>query len=130
MEMLNYREDFHVAATELSYDAWIDYEEKDPYRFMASRIVYDVYNGPARDRIKLAEQMAAEVGADGIVVFCHWGCKETCGMSALAKTQLEAAGYPTLILNGDGVDRKNTSDGQMSTRLGAFLEMLEGLRYG
>ena len=46
-------------------------------------------------------------------------------MSALAKTQLEAAGYPTLILNGDGVDRKNTSDGQMSTRLGAFLEMLE-----
>ncbi len=125
MEMLNYREDFHVAATELSYDAWIDYEEKDPYRFMASRIVYDTYNGPARDRIALAKQMADEVGADGIVVFCHWGCKETCGMSALAKKELEAAGYPTLILNGDGVDRKNTSDGQVSTRLGAFLEMLE-----
>lgn len=125
MEMLNYREDVHVAATELSYDAWVDYEERDPYRFMASRIVYDAYNGTANERIAFARQMAEDLDAAGVVVFCHWGCKETCGISALAKKQLEAAGYPTLILNGDGVDRQNTSDGQMSTRLGAFLEMLE-----
>lgn len=63
--------------------------------------------------------------ADGVVVFCHWGCKETCGASGQIKDALEKAGYPCLVLNGDGVDRHNTSDGQVSTRIGAFMEMLE-----
>ena len=48
--------------------------------------------------------------------------------SEKAQQQLEAAGFPTLILNGDGVDRSNTSDGQISTRLGAFMEMLGGMK--
>ena len=30
-----------------------------------------------------------------------------------------------LILDGDGCDRSNTGNGQMSTRIQAFLEMLE-----
>jgi len=30
-----------------------------------------------------------------------------------------------LVLDGDGCDRDNINDGQMKTRLKAFLEMLE-----
>ena len=30
-----------------------------------------------------------------------------------------------LILDGDGIDRRNSHDGQIKTRLEAFLEMLE-----
>lgn len=30
-----------------------------------------------------------------------------------------------LILDGDGIDRRNSHDGQIRTRLEAFLEMLE-----
>ena len=41
---------------------------------------------------------------------------------------LEKAGFPTLILNGDGADRSNTSDGQVLTRLDAFIEMLEDMK--
>ncbi len=63
---------------------------------------------------------------DGVICFCHWGCKQTMGLSARFKQALEEAGHPTLILNGDGCDRSNTSDGQVATRLNAFLEMLEG----
>ena len=92
-ELLNYRPDQHVAATELSYDVWQNYHTDDPY------------NGPISDRIRAAEEMAQKVSADGVVLFCHWGCKETCGASPYIKQQLEAAGFPTLILNGDGVDR-------------------------
>lgn len=127
-ELLNYRPDQHVAATELSYDVWQNYHTDDPFRFMAERLVYDPYNGPISDRIRTAEEMAQKVSADGVVLFCHWGCKETCGASPYIKQQLEAAGFPTLILNGDGVDRSNTSDGQISTRLGAFMEMLGGMK--
>ena len=32
---------------------------------------------------------------------------------------------PMLILDGDGIDRRNSHDGQIKTRLEAFLEMLE-----
>lgn len=123
--VLNYNPACHVAATELSYDAWQEITEEDPFRYMAARLVYDPYNGPARDRIEAARKMAEAVRADGVVVFCHWGCKETCGLSTQAKHSLEKAGFPTLVLNGDGVDRHNTSDGQMATRLEAFVEMLE-----
>ena len=42
--------------------------------------------------------------------------------------RLEAAGFPTLVLDGDGCDSGNVNDGQMVTRLQAFLELLEGCR--
>ena len=74
-ELLNYRPDQHVAATELSYDVWQNYHTDDPFRFMAERLVYDPYNGPISDRIRAAEEMAQKVSADGVVLFCHWGCK-------------------------------------------------------
>ena len=38
----------------------------------------------------------------------------------------EEAGLPTLVLDGDGCDERNVADGQMVTRLNAFLEQLEG----
>ena len=66
--------------------------------------------------------------AEGMVVFAHWGCKGTIGASALFKRTFEAAGYPTLILDGDIGDPANCSDGQMATRFGAFIEMLEDKR--
>ena len=71
-------------------------------------------------------EMAERIAADGVILFCHWGCKETCGASTLIQETLESAGYPVLILNGDGVDRRNSSNGQIQTRIEAFLEMLEG----
>ena len=53
------------------------------------------------------------------------GCKGTIGASGLIKNVLETAGLPTMILDGDGCNPANTSDGQVSTRLQAFAEMLE-----
>ena len=42
----------------------------------------------------------------------------------LPKKRFEEAGIPMLILDGDGCDRSHGGEGQTSTRLGAFLEML------
>jgi benzoyl-CoA reductase/2-hydroxyglutaryl-CoA dehydratase subunit BcrC/BadD/HgdB len=39
---------------------------------------------------------------------------------------MEANGLPTLVLDGDGCDARNVADGQMVTRVNAFLEQLEG----
>ena len=41
-----------------------------------------------------------------------------------SKRKFEEQGIPLLILDGDGCDRSHGGEGQTSTRLGAFLEML------
>ena len=46
------------------------------------------------------------------------------GAAQLAKRKFEEQGIPLLILDGDGCDRSHGGEGQTSTRLGAFLEML------
>ena len=38
--------------------------------------------------------------------------------------KLQEMDIPMLILDGDGIDRRNSHDGQIKTRLEAFLEML------
>jgi benzoyl-CoA reductase/2-hydroxyglutaryl-CoA dehydratase subunit BcrC/BadD/HgdB len=69
--------------------------------------------------------MAGQLKADAVVYFCHWGCKQTLGNARLMQDILAAEGIPVLVLDGDGCDRKNINDGQMVTRMQAFLEMLE-----
>ena len=101
---------------------------RDPYAFMAARLVYNAFNGSGQRRIERALHLARATEADGVVCFCQWGCKHTLGLSQLAKERLEAEGFPTLVLEGDGCNRANTSNGQVETRMGAFLEMLRARR--
>ena len=109
-------------------DAPGDIDPEKPYESMARRIVYSSFNGPSERRIDAALRRAQEARAQGIVVFCHWGCKQTMGLSQLAKQTFEAHGLPTLVLDGDGCDSRNVATGQMVTRVNAFLEQLEGAR--
>ena len=105
-------------------------DASDPYEAMAAKMVNCIYNGAVDKRIEMAERLAKITNADGGILFAHWGCKGTIGASGLIKSSLEAAGLPTMILDGDGCNPANTSDGQVSTRLQAFVEMLEENRGG
>lgn len=98
-----------------------------PYESMARRVVGSPCNGPSERRIECALQCAKSAGADGVILFCHWGCKQTMGISQMVKQRMEAEDLPTLVLDGDGCDPRNVADGQMVTRVNAFLEQLEGL---
>ena len=60
-----------------------------------------------------------------MIYFCHWGCKQASGGSILLKEKMQQKQIPTLILDGDGIDKRNSHDGQIKTRLEAFLEMLD-----
>jgi hypothetical protein len=90
-----------------------------------ARLVYSGYNGSVDGRIENALKTARLTNSDGAVIFAHWGCKATLGASKLMKDALEAEGLPALILDGDACAPANTGDGQLATRLEAFLEMLE-----
>ena len=98
---------------------------EDPYESMAEKMVNCIYNGSVKQRIQKAKELAAQTNVDGGILFTHWGCKGTIGASSLIKESLEEAGIPTMILDGDGCNPANSSDGQISTRLQAYMEMLK-----
>ena len=123
-DVFNYSDTIHISASDFIADGFRSMESDDPYEALAEKMVYCIYNGSVNQRIEEAKELADIVGADGAVLFAHWGCKGTIGASGLIKNSLEASGLPTIILDGDGCNPANASDGQISTRLQAFVEML------
>lgn len=128
-ELFDLNDRCQIVGCDINFEGLIGIDPSKPYESMARRLVYSRWNG-GDERVTAAEEAAELLDVDGVVCFCHWGCKQTMGLSAVLKASLEEAGFPTLILNGDGCDRRNASDGQTATRLNAFLEMLEGQRRG
>ena len=128
-ELVDTSQTAQIAASDMMFehvtagDAWFD--ATSPYEFMAERLVRSCFNGPATRRADCIERLARETDADAVVLFCHWGCKQTAGAAQLIRRRLEGAGWPVLVLDGDACDRANCMEGQMSTRFSAFLEMVE-----
>ena len=65
------------------------------------------------------------VKPDGIIQFCHWGCKQSIGIANLYKKIFKEKDIPFLTVDGDIMDKRNNQKGQIKTRLEAFLEILE-----
>lgn len=125
-DLINFTDRCEIVACDMVMDAmYCNLEETDPYRFMADRLVRNTVNGKGTNRINATLELAKKLDADGIVWYCHWGCKQTAGLSNIAKSTFEANGFPTLILDGDGCNWNNVNDGQIVTRTEAFLELLE-----
>ena len=120
-----FSEKAQIVGCELSQVCEPDFDPEEPFEAMAYRMVNHVLNGSGLRRIEAGIRHAKEAGADGVVWFNHWGCKHTLGAAQLAKKKFEEHGLPLLILDGDGCDRSHGGEGQTSTRLEAFLEMLE-----
>lgn len=127
-ERLNFNEKCQIISCDMNFENLVDTDPEKPFESMARRIVMSSFNGSAENRINKAIEVAKELEVDGIIYFCHWGCKQTMGAAVSAKKRLEENGFPTLVLNGDGGDRRNTSNGQVMTRLDAFIEMLEDMK--
>ena len=129
IERLNFNDNAFITACDLASDAMlIPTDPAKPYDAMARRMVYSCFNGSTQARIDRAMQLANITDAEGAVLYCHWGCKATLGAAHLIKDALEERGLPCLLVDGDGVDDANRSDGQTATRLDAFFEMLEARR--
>lgn len=125
---LNFNDRCQIIACDMNFEGLVKMDPEKPYESMARRVVMSRFNGSSENRIQKAVEMAKQMDVDGVIYFCHWGCKQTMGAAVNAKKRLEEEGFPTLVLNGDGCDRSNTSDGQILTRLDAFIEMLEDMK--
>ena len=87
-------------------------------------MVKNLLNGPFEYKVNAIESMVKELNPDAVINFCHWGCKQASGGNMLLKDSMNKLNIPMLTLDGDAVDRRNSHDGQIKTRLEAFLELI------
>lgn len=123
--VFNFSEYYQLLPCDINFDSLEELDESHPYESIARRLLLNIVNGRGENRAKKIIEMAKKLNAHGVVYFCHWGCKHTLGNAQMVSELLSKEGIPVLILDGDGCDRKNINDGQMITKLQAFLEMLE-----
>ena len=121
----NLGEEYQLITSEMNLDYTETLDVSRPLHALAKKMICNLYNGPFERKAALAADLAKRFQADGVINFCHWGCKQSSGGVMLLKEALQRQGTPFLILDGDGMDRRSSHDGQIKTRLEAFLELLD-----
>ena len=101
-----------------------------PFTGMARRMLSIPLTGMVDQRISNLVRLAREYEVDGAINPCHWGCRQGSGARGLVEDALGEVGVPVLNLEVDCVDTRNFAEGQLRTRLEAFVEMIGEGRVG
>ena len=117
---------YQIIASDIIMDSMEELDENRPFHALAGKIIRNLYNGSYSHKAEMVGRLADALHPDAVIQFCHWGCKQSSGGSILLKEKMQEMEIPMLILDGDGIDRRNSHDGQIKTRLEAFLEILYG----
>ena len=97
-----------------------------PFEGISARTLSIPLCSTADRRIDSLLRLVREYRVDGVIHPCHWGCRQGTGARGMVEAALAREGIPVLNLEVDCVDQRNFSEGQIRTRLQAFLEMIEG----
>lgn len=124
-QCFNGSQDYQIIASDIILDSVEELDPEKPFHSLAKKIIRNMYNGSYFHKAQMVGQLADILKPDAVIQFCHWGCKQSSGGSVLLKEEMQKKGIPMLILDGDGIDKRNSHDGQIKTRLEAFLEMLD-----
>jgi benzoyl-CoA reductase/2-hydroxyglutaryl-CoA dehydratase subunit BcrC/BadD/HgdB len=113
-----------VSFEEANHIYWDPMDPRHPLESIASKMLSNSGCGPIEHRIRAILEMSEKYRINGAIHFSHWGCRQSCGGSHMVRDVMREKGIPTLVLDGDGADLRNYSEGQTRTRLEAFIEML------
>ena len=127
-EYFNLSEKNYINVNDLPLDYMEEMDERKPVEAIARKMICNVYNGSFSRKTDMIADLIREFHPDGVIHYCHWGCKQSSGGVMLVREKLAEMGVPLLVLDGDALDRRNDQDGQLKTRLEAFLEMVENRR--
>ena len=124
-EYFNGNNEYQLIPSDMVLDYTGILDEEHPFEALAEKTIENLYNGSYAHKAEILCKFAEDLHVDGVIHFCHWGCKQASGGSILLKEEMKQHHIPMLILDGDGIDRRNSHDGQIKTRLEAFLEMID-----
>jgi benzoyl-CoA reductase/2-hydroxyglutaryl-CoA dehydratase subunit BcrC/BadD/HgdB len=114
-----------VVIDELNDVFWEPIDVSDPYTGLARRMISTPFNGTFDRRLKHIEKLVHAYQIDGAINPCHWGCRQGTGARGLVESTLKRLDVPLINLEVDCVDSRNFAEGQLKTRLQAFMEMLD-----
>lgn len=83
---------YQVIASDIVLDYANELDASDPFRALAVKTIRNIYNGSYAYKAEALGQFAREVDADAVIHFCHWGCKQASGGSALLKEKMKEMG--------------------------------------
>ncbi|MBU4490595.1 MAG: 2-hydroxyacyl-CoA dehydratase family protein [Actinobacteria bacterium] len=104
---------------------WGEMDPDRPFDSLAAKAAGHFSAGTAERRAAEMVRLAEEYEVDGAVHFSHRGCRQSCGSAQQVREELARVGVRTLILDGECLDPREHRDGQIRTRLEAFLETLD-----
>lgn len=121
----NLNQDYQLLACDYNFDSTAEMDYNNPYAAIAKKLIQNKMNGPFSNKIGNILKMTKDFNADGVVNLCSFGCKQCSGGTMLLKDALKSKNIPYLSIDGDGVDRRNAHEGQIKTRLEAFMEIID-----
>ena len=114
-----------IVIEELDDIYWEPIDIEDPYIGLAQRTIAFPFNGPAEHRLRHIKKLVQAYKIDGAINPCHWGCRQGTGARGLISEALKELDVPVINLEVDCADSRNFSEGQLRTRLEAFMEVLD-----
>ncbi len=128
VQMLEKEYNAAIVIDELNSITWQPIDPDDPYTGIARRSLSIPFNGPVTRRIDHLKKLCELYKVDGAINPNNWGCRQGAGSRGLIEEGLKEIGVPVLNLEVDCIDSRNFAEGQIRTRLEAFMEMLENKR--
>jgi len=125
--LFDYLEITHKAAVvfeEVNFVHWEDMDPKEPFKSIAKKLLSNPPMDFSRKWLTYTVGLVDDYDIDGIVEFAHWGCRYLTANTQIVKDELQNKNIPILVIDGDCIDRRDYSDGQVKTRIDAFIEIL------
>ena len=113
-----------VVMDELNHVNWNPIDPDNPFESIATRTLVHPLVGPVELRIENIKKLVREYKVDGFIHPCHWGCRQGTGARGLIEESLKKEGIPVLNLEVDCIDSRQYAEGQLRTRLQAFVETI------
>jgi len=99
----------------------------DPFEAGAYNYLAPYINRGFEKRLDILEGLMKQYNCDGFLMHSARSCKAySLGQYDLAEQLTRRTGCPGLVFEGDIADERQWSEGQLDTRLEAFLETLDG----
>lgn len=129
MLLMNYFEDFGgLVAIENAYfrsQRSLPPQDPDPIKDMALRYTQQrTYAGSIGQRVELTLDVVRDYSIDGVILAFNPSCRWFYILQPALKRGLDEAGIPNLALEIDMADERTFSEGQVKTRLDAFIEVM------
>jgi len=133
MALLNYFEDFGgVVAIENAYfrsEKSLPAQHPDPIKDMAvTSTIRRGYAGDLEQRLQLTLDIVRDYSIDGVILAYNPSCRLMYLLQPELKNALDKHGIPNVNIECDMADERTYSEGQIKTRLDAFIERMLSLK--